>query len=172
MAEKFLTVYAVLDDTAQQTLLGYRRMLEAAGITGTQTNDIPYHISLGSYPVDCADMLQAKIQDTCAQTAAFPLRFPALGNFGHRVLFAHPEASNEITRLRSVFDNDYPNTFPYYPHCTILQDTEPQVISAEKLLEPCFTPFTATVTGIELGEFFPTRRLLYAPFAKPPIPVR
>lgn len=172
MAEKFLTVYAVLDDTAQQTLLGYRRMLEAAGINGTQTNDIPYHISLGSYPVDCADMLQTKIKDTCAQTAPFSLGFPALGNFGHRVLFAHPEHSDAIMRLRGVFDNDYPKAFPYDPHCTILQDTQEQVVRAEKLLEFCFTPFTATVTGIELGEFFPARRLLYVPFAKPSTPVR
>lgn len=172
MAEKFLTVYAVLDDTAQQTLRGYRRMLEAAGITGTQTNDIPFHVSLGSYPVDCEDMLRTKIQATCAQTTPFPLRFPTLGNFGHRVLFAQPETSDAILRLRGVFDNDYPNVFPYYPHCTILQDAQAQVISAEKLLESCFTPFTATVTGIELGEFFPARRLLYAPFTKPSIPVR
>lgn len=172
MAEKFLTVYAVLDDTAQQTLLAYRQMLEAAGINGTQTNDIPYHISLGSYPVDCADMLQTKIKDTCAQTAPFALGFPAIGNFGHRVLFAHPEHSDAIMRLRGVFDNDYPKAFPYYPHCTILQDTQEQVIRAEKLLEPCFTPFTATVIGIELGEFFPARRLLYVPFAKPSTPVR
>lgn len=172
MAEKFLTVYAVLDDTAQQTLLAYSQMLEAAGINGTQTNDIPYHISLGSYPVDCVDMLQTKIKDTCAQTAPFALGFPAIGNFGHRVLFAHPEHSDAIMRLRGVFDNDYPKAFPYYPHCTILQDTQEQVIRAEKLLEPCFTPFTATVIGIELGEFFPTRRLLYVPFAKPSTPVR
>ncbi len=171
MAEKFLTVYAVLDEAAQQTLFGFRRMLEAAGITGTQTNDIPFHISLGSYPVSSADMLPTRIRDVCARTAPFPLHLAALGDFGNRVLFARPEDSDAIWRLRGVFDNDYPNVFPYCPHCTILQDTQANVISAGKLLASCFTPFTATVVGIELGEFFPARRLLYAPFAKPPLPV-
>lgn len=172
MAEKFLTVYAVLDDAAQKAMLHYRRMLEAAGVTGTQTNDIPYHISLGSYPVNSADMLRAQILDVCARCAPFPVHFAALDHFGNRVLFARPEANGEIMRLRGVFDNDYPNAFPYCPHCTLLQDTQEQVISARKLLEPCFAPLTATVTGIELGEFFPARRLMYAPFAKPTVPAR
>lgn len=172
MAEKFLTVYAVLDEASQQTLLSCRRVLEAAGIAGTQTNDIPFHISLGSYPVDSADVLPSRIRDVCAQTAPFPLHLAALGDFGNRVLFARPEDSDGIMRLRGVFDNDYPNAFPYCPHCTILQDTQANVISAGKLLESCFKPFTATVVGIELGEFFPTRRLLYAPFAKPPLSAR
>lgn len=172
MAEKFLTVYAVLDDAAQQTLLHYRQMLEAAGVNGIQTNDIPYHISLGSYPVENADMLRARILDVCVRCAPFPVRFAALGQFNNRVLFARPEANDGIMRLRGEFDNDYPNAFPYYPHCTLLQDAQEQVLNARKLLEPCFKPLTATVTGIELGEFFPTRRLMYAPFAKPPVPAR
>lgn len=169
MAEKFLTVYAVLDEASQQTLLGYRRMLEAAGLAGTQTNDIPFHISLGSYPTNCADMLSKRIREVCARTAPFPLRFPALGRFD-RVLFARPEESVEILRLRGEFDSDYPHAFPYEPHCTLLQDAPMDVTRAEALLTPCFTPLDARVVGIELGEFFPTRRLENAPFLRPPLP--
>lgn len=169
MAEKFLTVYAVLDKAAQQTLLRFRRILEAAGITGTQTNEIPFHVSLGSYPPDCAETLTARLREVCARTAPFPLRFPALGRFD-RVLFARPEESAAIRRLRGEFDSDYPHAFPYKPHCTLLQDAPPNITRAEALLTPCFTPLDARVVGIELGEFFPARRLENAPFLKPPLP--
>lgn len=168
MAEKFLTVYAILDEAAQQTMLGYRRALEAEGIIGTQTNDIPYHISIGSYPVGDEFMLRARMAAVCGQTEPFAVRLGNLGDFGNHVLFAQPEHSDEILRLRGAFDNDYPNSFPYCPHCTVLQDTQEHVLRAKALLENRFAPFTATVTGLELGEFFPTRRLLYEPFAKRP----
>lgn len=172
MAEKFLTVYAVLDEASQQTLLSCRRVLEAAGIAGTQTNDIPSIFPWEATPWTARMCCLQGFGTYARRPRPSPFISRRLGTLAIAYCLARPEDSDGIMRLRGVFDNDYPNAFPYCPHCTILQDTQANVISAGKLLESCFKPFTATVVGIELGEFFPTRRLLYAPFAKPPLSAR
>lgn len=50
MAEQFLTLMADLDEDAQQRLSGWYASLAQAGFRGTQTQGLPYHISLGKSP--------------------------------------------------------------------------------------------------------------------------
>ena len=52
--EKFITVMALLDDSTQQLLQQLQNELEERYGTDTKTKDIPYHITLGSYPVEHA----------------------------------------------------------------------------------------------------------------------
>lgn len=155
MGEKFLTVYAVLDAETQRAFSSYRALLKRNGIIGTQTNDIPFHISIGSYPVDQADMLIQKMDETGRAMPRFTVRLDCLNDFGGTVLFAQPAYNQALLRLRSLFSHDYPHVFPYHAHCTLLLDNRDNVQKARQLLTEKFTPATAAVVGLELGEFFP-----------------
>lgn len=165
MNPKFLTVYALLDDESQEVFEGYRKILLQKGIVGTQTNDIPYHISLGSYPVEKREELMEQVQTVCAQMSAFRVSLTHLADFGNCVLFAEPKICPEILNLRSLFENDYPKVFPYHPHVTILQDSVPHVLLAKELLLPVYQKREAAIVGIELGEFFPAERIIQRRFS-------
>ena len=52
MAEQFLTLMADLDSESQARLSGWYNELRNAGFTGVQTPDVPYHISLATFPLD------------------------------------------------------------------------------------------------------------------------
>ncbi len=164
MTEPFLTVYAVLDEETQRVMRGHSQALEAAGLAGTQSKEIPYHISLGSYPTPMLEELLPRMEKICAATAPFPVEFHRLGSFGDHVLFFQPETSREILRLRQAFSNDYPVVHPYYAHCTLLQDEPERVRQAREIMAGRLSPIHATVTGIEIGRFFPAERLRTIPF--------
>ncbi len=157
---EFLTVYAVLDDSSQARLGKVRALLREQGIYGTQTDSIPFHISLGSYPPENRQALTERIRRIGGEYKAFSLNFTGLDSFGGKVLFAKPEESEGIRNLRAEFCSDYPNSFPYCPHCTILQDDGTHMERAQEILSKLeLFPFSAEVTGIEMGLFFPARRL-------------
>lgn len=46
MAEEFLTLMADLDDRSQLIMSEWYEKLKAAGFTGVQTPNLPFHISL------------------------------------------------------------------------------------------------------------------------------
>lgn len=157
MDTKFLTVMAVLDEDAQKTFAAWQRAALDAGLTGTQTMGIPFHISLGSYPTDREEELIALIRDTAAKYGPFPVAFDALGDFGGRVLFARPDIPAPLAALRGVFDSDYPKQFPWSPHATLFCGEEGEVSAARDRIAPQFRPLHAVVTALEMGAFFPPR---------------
>lgn len=52
MAEQFLTLMADLDDDTQECMSEWYRALKKAGFTGTQTQGLPYHVSLATFPLN------------------------------------------------------------------------------------------------------------------------
>ena len=61
--DKFLTVFAVFDDDSQQKLKAFQDSVLDLGYSGTQTMDIPFHISLGSFKTEAEQELTARIRD-------------------------------------------------------------------------------------------------------------
>ena len=160
MDTKFLTVMAVLDENAQRILGEWQGRVLAAGLAGTQTMGIPFHISLGSYPPDREAELIRVIAATAAGHGAFSLAFSALDSFPNsRVLFARPEASAQLSALRGIFCHDYPNSYPWVPHATLFCGEPAAVRAAREILTSRFRPFRARVIALEMGEFFPPRRI-------------
>ena len=155
MGDQFLTVMAVLDDDAQRIMTNWQSRILAAGLRGTQTMGIPFHISLGSYPPSREAELIALIRKTAAAHGAFPVDLTALGDFNDRVLFARPDDSAPLAALRAVFNHDYPHRFPWSPHATLFCGQEDEVRQARSILSPLFAPFRARVTALEMGRFFP-----------------
>ena len=55
--KKFLTVFAVFDDNTQYKLNMLKQIISHNNIVGNMITDIPFHISLGSYPLDMKEEL-------------------------------------------------------------------------------------------------------------------
>ena len=164
--DKFLTVFAVFDGETQKILKAYQDNVLGLGYAGTQTMDIPFHISLGSFQVEVERKLTEKIKEVCANTGEFEIELNKVNHFGHRVLFIEPERNEELIRLHSLFDGNFADGFPWHAHATIFCGSEEQGVEAERCLSNIFKPIKATVTGIQMGEFFPTRMIIAENFRK------
>ncbi|MBD5404708.1 MAG: 2'-5' RNA ligase family protein [Treponema sp.] len=159
MQDKFLTVFAVFDEATQKKLKSFQDSVLGLGCPGTQTMDIPFHISLGSFKVEDECELKARITSACSHQRAFEIRLQKVGHFSNRVLFIEPEENVPLRRLHDLFDSNFADGFPWHAHATIFCGEEAQVIKAKSRLDEIFTPVNGTITGIQMGEFFPTRMI-------------
>ncbi len=166
MAEQFLTLMADLDEASQARLRGWYGALREAGFTGVQTPDIPYHISLATFPLDREERAAEIARKAAAEFAPVPVHISHIGMFaGGRVLFGGPEKDAALAALREACKPDTPETFPWTPHVSILIDEPETVHAAIPTLVGCFAPFTGTVTRLHLCAFWPTREVLAAELA-------
>ena len=164
--EKFITVMAVLDDDAQILLQSIQEDLERLYGEDTKTKDIPYHITLGSYAVEETDAVISKIKEVDGKTEPFAVRFSGLNHFGNYVRFVDPEMNNALLSLHGYFDSDYANGFDtWVPHVTVYRHTEAREIElTEELLAKLEKLTEGTIIGIELGEFFPPKKIIRVMF--------
>lgn len=159
MKNKFLTVFAVFDEATQKKLKSFQDSVLGLGCPGTQTMDIPFHISLGSFKVEDERELKARIKSACSHQRAFEIRLQKVGHFSNRVLFIEPEENAPLRRLHDLFDGNFADGFPWHAHATIFCGEEAQVIKAKSRLDDIFVPIQGKITGIQMGEFFPTRMI-------------
>ena len=160
--DKFITVMAVLDEDTQCLLQGIQEDLERQYGVDTKTKDIPYHITLGSYAVEETDEIVARISRIAEMTKPFPVRLGGLNHFGNQVRYIEPEVNGELIDLHKHFDSDYANGFHnWVPHITVYRHNAPTEIECSReLLSKLENLANATIVGIELGEFFPPRKIV------------
>lgn len=157
---KFLTVFAVYDDDTQAILKEYQDSVINATYSGTQTMNIPFHVTLGSFPVEHEKELIDRIKLACNENFEFDINLSRVGHFNNKVLFIEPEYTEQLMNLHALFDNNYPYGFPYHAHTTIFCGEEQQVIKAKAILTELFESRQAKIVGIQMGEFFPTRMIV------------
>ncbi|MBQ4051037.1 MAG: 2'-5' RNA ligase family protein [Oscillospiraceae bacterium] len=163
--EKFITVMAVFDDETQAKLQALSDAFAEIYGEDTKTKDIPYHITLGSYPPEDADEIAARIRAVTAGTKPLKVIFGEFGHFGNVVRWLAPEISDELMALHLHFDSDYANGYPgWRPHATIYRHSVPVEELPDALIAMAGEIRKATVTGIELGEFFPVKKIMDASF--------
>lgn len=157
--DKFITVMAVLDDRTQEIMESMAKELLSQYGPDKKTKNIPYHISLGSYAPEDAEMIVERIRQVAKETKPFEIKLLGLNHFGNKVRFLEPELSEDLMNLHLHFDSDYANGYPgWMPHATVYIHEEPREIEVSKeLAEKMESVKTAKVVGIELGEFFPAR---------------
>lgn len=158
--DKFLTVFAVFDDDTQQILKKYQDSILDLGYTGTQTMDIPFHISLGSYPISCEKELIERIKSVCESNSQFDIKLDKVNHFNNKVLFLQPEENVFLRKLHELFDNNYADGFPWHAHATIFCGNESDVQQAKEILTKNFQPLKTNIVSIQMGEFFPTRMIV------------
>ena len=163
--EKFITVMAVFDDETQAKLQALSDAFSAIYGGDTKTAGIPYHITLGSYPPEDAEEIAARIRDVAAKTGPVAVRFGEFGHFGNTVRWLAPEVSDELMALHLHFDSDYANGYPgWWPHATVYRHSVPVEELPDALIAMAGEITGGFITGIELGEFFPARKIVDASF--------
>ena len=80
--------------------------------------------------------------------------------FGDKVLFLEPNLQPELLDLRKSFECDYANGFEWVPHATLFCGEITEVQKARSLLPELVEPICAKIVGIELGEFFPPKKII------------
>ena len=164
MKDKFLTVYAVLDESTQQKLKSIQDRLRDMGYIGKQLTDIPFHITLGSFPLDYKEVLSEKIASVCSATSKFSINLKGINHFSNKVLFVEPEENGHLTKLHNLFDRNYADGFPWQAHVTLYIDSARKVKKVKKYLSQSFVHIQAQAVGIEMGEFFPAQKIISKDF--------
>ena len=128
---------ALLDDSTQQLLQQLQNELEERYGTDTKTKDIPYHITLGSYPVEQTDEIVSRIIAVAERSESFPVKLKGLGHFGNMVRYVSPEIDEVLRELHMYFDSDYANGYSdWVPHVTVYRHSEPAEIElSEQIVE-------------------------------------
>lgn len=160
--EKFITVMAIFDDNTQNAFQCMQEVFEASYGKDTKTPDIPFHITLGSYAVEDTDEIVSRIKAVAGQTRKFAVQFVGVNHFGNTVRYMEPEISEDLLALHRHFESDYANGFPdWAPHATIYRHSAPTEINfPAEIIQHTNRLSNAKIVGIELGEFFPPRRII------------
>lgn len=161
--DKFLTVMAVLDAQTQYLLRTMQNEINKSGLSGTHTADVPFHVSLGSFPVECKESLISLMRKTSINFGRFNIELTRFADFNGEVLFLEPQPSAGIDELHAIFDGNYSDGMPFHPHVTLFCGDELSVQQAKSILGTLQKPITAAVTGLLIGEFFPTNLLAELP---------
>ncbi len=166
MAESFLTLMADLDESAQVRLSGWYSALREAGFDGVQTHGLPFHISLGMFPLDRERQAIETMEKAAAAFRPVPVHLSHIGLFaGGKVLFCAPERNPGLDALHEACDPFPHPDRPWTPHVTLLMDEPGTVCAALPVLLERFQPFVAGVTRLHLCAFWPTREIAAAELA-------
>ena len=94
--DKKLYLIAELDNDTQNIMKNYYKIILKHNIIGSQTKDIPYHITLCSYPlenerniINLMDKINGKINEV-------EIQFSGFGLFGLNVLYFNPAMSKKL----------------------------------------------------------------------------
>ncbi len=165
MPDKFLCVLAGYDSEAEARLSSFQNSLYEAGFSGTQTKNIPMHITVGRFPVEEEDRAAELVRSAAAHTQPFELSLSHTGIFaGSKVLFVAPDGKRELLALREYFGASH----GWVPHTTMLIDQPDTIYQALPVLMDVFVPSCGQITCLHLYEFFPPRHILTVELGKAP----
>ena len=160
MERKILVLMADLDADAQRRMSEWYAALREAGFTGTQTQGIPYHITLSTFSVDREQEASGIMKKAAAAFAPVEVHFSHIGLFaGGKVLFAAPERNTGLDALQAACESHDPKDYPWTPHATILIDEPENVYAALPVLMRSFTPFIGRLERLHLGSFWPAKEI-------------
>ena len=161
MEGKALYVLAGFDGKTEKKLSNIQNKLYEHGFSGTQTKNIPLHITLGSFSTDKEKELIDFLQKLSKQVDSFEVNLSHVGIFcGSRVIFVAPDCNRNLLELKENFGDSYGWT----PHTTMLIDNPDVIHEALPAVMKEFTPICGKVTTLYLYEFFPTRHILTVHF--------
>ncbi len=157
MIKKYLCVMTGYDDTTEKYFKEIQGKLYDAGFSGTQTKDLPMHITLGVFSPDKENELIDKLTSVVNTTEAFDISFNHIGIFqGSRVLFIAPDTNKSLLDLKEAFGD----SFGWTAHTTMLIDEPNNIYKAAPIVLDNFSSYIGKVTTLHLFEFFPKRRIL------------
>ncbi len=160
MAESFLCLMADLDEGVQKNMSEWYAEIKKEGFTGTQTPNLPYHISLATYPLEMEEEVLEKVRKVAAEFSQVEVDLSHIGMFaGGSVLFAAPDRNPQLDKLQEACQLGVPQQYGFTPHATILIDDPEVVQAALPTFVKCFRPMTGRITRLHLCAFWPTREI-------------
>lgn len=161
MAEQFLTLMADLDNASQAIMSEWYKNLKDAGFIGTQTPNLPFHISIATFPLEKEQEAVEVTRKVSGEFTQMPVYISHIGVFAPgKVLFGAPERNNELDLLHNASDTDPDQQRPWTPHVTLLIDEPAKICEAMPVVLKSFYPFVAQITRLHLCAFWPTREIL------------
>lgn len=156
MENKTLYVLAQFDDETSKLLSQYYDRLLESNFVGTQTKNIPYHITLASYDYNHKNKIIERLEKIGTKSNEINVLLSHIGLFGLRVLFIEPKMSYELLSLQKQFQDSNEND-TWVAHVTMLIDESNSILKALPVLNDQFKPTTAQIVSLALYEFFPMR---------------
>ena len=155
---KYLCLLAELDEETQGVLQMYETILLENGLSGKQTKEIPYHISLNTYSVEHESYLKDLLDNIGTKFKQINVVYSGFGLFGLNVLFLNPVMNMELLKLYEFAKEKSNSEFNVFSAHTTLFIDQPENIL--KIL-PEFVERSKKTSGnvkyISLYEFFPAR---------------
>lgn len=165
MTDPFLCVMAGYDDQTNALVQSMWDMLKRAGYPGTQTKNIPPHITLGTFPLDREAAVCELVRQAALETRPFDLSCSHIGIFqGSGVLFIAPDINRPLLNLKERFGD----SMPWAAHTTLLMDEPRRLYDAVPIACQGFRAFRARVTTLHLYSFWPSRPILSCPLGYSP----
>ena len=152
--DKFLCVLGIYDEDTQRVLNEYQQAVLREGFTGRQTMGIPFHVTLGTFPMD----RQAELGEKLRRLSMEPIQayFNHMGLFeGQQVLFLAPDVNRELLALKEAFNDEKGWT----AHTTILIDEREKTLRGLEILGERFRRFSGRIERVALYAFFPAEKL-------------
>jgi 2'-5' RNA ligase len=160
MEEKFLCLIATFDNMTTNKFKEIEGNLNENGIFGRQTPNIPHHITLGKYTIDCEAEIKLLLSDVCSQTEKVDVNFNSTGMFGEDILFLKPEISRALIGLHESLDKGFiKEHLEWVPHATLLIDDSEVVQTAIPIVKQSFDKIRGRIESVSLYEIFPARLL-------------
>ncbi|WFR59836.1 2'-5' RNA ligase family protein [Anaerocolumna sp. AGMB13025] len=156
MQDKFLCILAQYDMETEQRLKELQQILSINGFNGTQTQNLPYHITLGTFKVSEKENLKVKIFKAAEQFKSFKVSLSSIGLFGLDVLFLAPSVNHELLNLQQFFSNE-DNDGTWTAHTTLLIDKHDTILKALPYIAKDYKNIEAKIESISLYEFWPTQ---------------
>ena len=162
MADPFLCVLAGYDQETEARLAALQDRLYGQGFTGTQSKNIPMHITLGAFPPSEEGTLKETMTRAAGACRPFEVDLEHIGVFGgSKVLFVAPDINRSLLQLKEHFGP----SGRWTPHTTMLMDQPEVIYRALPILAEGFEAFQGQVTALHLYEFWPARHILSLPLA-------
>jgi 2'-5' RNA ligase len=156
--DKKLYLLAELDDDTQKEFINIEKVILENGINGSQTKNIPYHITLCSYSVDNENKLIELLDNVVNDFKEIEISYSSLGLFGLKVLFANPDMNSELIKLYNyVKENGSAKDEHLAAHTTLLIDEPENILKVLPEVTKAFNAIHGKIKYISLYEFFPAR---------------
>ena len=161
MAEQFLTMMADLDEDSQAVMSAWYSRLNHAGFRGTQTPNLPFHISMTTFPLEKEREAIALVKKVAGEFSPFSVHISHIGIFAPgKVLFGAPERNTKLDLLHNACETNPDPQHPWTPHVTLLIDEPATICEALPLVLKSFNPFVGWIIRLHLCAFWPTREIL------------
>ena len=164
MEEQYLALIATFDEATSKEMERFQQILHENGLDGTQTPDVPHHITMTLYDLGLEDEVKALAKAVSAKTRSFDLSFSHIGLFGLKVLFLGPDVNHELLELHEKLAiNHVRSERGWTPHVTLLIDETENIHTALDLVVQNFQQINARIEGLQLYALDPVRLIAEYP---------